>query len=187
MLSFASVSETRRYERIEIELPCRLYIPGANGLQFEAFCVSRNLGLGGVFVASTFLLREGLELYAELALPDGPLPIRSKISHIVPIDDPGFTTGMGIEFLDVDAHGRETLLRYFTPLRYQSFHETFISEFPHLSKKVPLADVSLVLNLWEEWKIRNEGGPLSTASGAPPAPALKPSRAPHGHGGRSSR
>jgi hypothetical protein len=32
--------------------------------------------------------------------------------------------------------------------------------------------VSLVLNLWEEWKIRSEGGPLSTASGAPPPPAL---------------
>ncbi|BDG03664.1 PilZ domain-containing protein [Anaeromyxobacter oryzae] len=164
------MSEIRRYERIDIELPCRLFIPGANGLRFEAFCVSRNLGLGGVFVASTFLLREGLELYAELALPEGPLPIRSKIAHVVAIDDPGFTTGMGIEFLDVDAHGRETLLRYFTPLRYQQFHDAFVAEFPHLEKKVPLADVSLVLNLWEEWKIRNEGGPLSTASGAPPAP-----------------
>jgi hypothetical protein len=31
--------------------------------------------------------------------------------------------------------------------------------------------VSLVLHLWEEWKILNEGGPLSTSSGAPPAPA----------------
>ncbi|WP_242395248.1 PilZ domain-containing protein [Anaeromyxobacter oryzisoli] len=178
------MSETsRRYERIEIELPCRLYIPGDDGLQFEAFCTSRDLGLGGVFVASSFLLREGLELFVELALPDGPLPIRSRIAHAVPIDDPGFTTGMGIEFLDVDAHGRETLLRYFTPLRYHAFHEAFIAEFPHLEKRVPLADVSLVLNLWEEWKIRNDGGPLSTASGAPPAPALgKPRVAGHGHG-----
>ncbi len=164
------MSETRRYERIDIELPVRLFIPGATGLKFEAYCVSRNLGLGGLFVVSSFLCREGLELTVELSLPDGPLPIRSRIAHTVPIDDPGFTTGMGIEFLDVDAHGRETLLRYFTPLRYQKFYEKFVHEFPHLEKKVPLPDVSLVLNLWEEWKIQNEGGPASTSSGAPPAP-----------------
>ncbi len=166
------MSEPRRYERIEIELPCRLFIPGEGGLRFEAFCTSKNLGLGGLFVASNFLLRSGLELYVELALPDGPLAIRSQIAHVVPHGDRTFPTGMGIEFLDVDAHGRETLLRYFTPTRYANFYDAFIAEFPHLDKKVPLRDVSLVLNLWEEWKIRSDGGPLSTASGAPPPPAL---------------
>lgn len=163
------MSETRRYERIEIELPCRLYIPGPDGLRFEAFCRSKNLGLGGIFVASSFLLKQGLELFVELALPDAPLPIRSRVAHSVALDDPELETGMGIEFLDVDAHGRETLLRYFTPVRYDRFYEAFTEEFPHLKKSVPLRDVSLVLNLWEEWKIKNEGGPLSTASGAPPA------------------
>jgi hypothetical protein len=165
------MSETRRYERIDIELPCRLFIPGEGGaLRFEAFCTSRNLGLGGLFVATTFLLKEGLEVFVELALPDGPLAIRSQVAHAVALDDPELTTGMGIEFLDVDAHGRETLLRYFTPVRYQRFYGAFTDEFPHLKKSVPLRDVSLVLNLWEEWKIKNEGGPASTASGAPPAP-----------------
>src|SRR6266540_41988 len=165
------MSETRRYERIDIELPCRIFIPGAGGLRFEAFATSLNLGLGGLFVATSFLLREGLEVYVELALPDGPLPIRSRIAHAVGQDDPELQTGMGIEFLDVDAHGRETLLRYFTPLRYEAFYAAFTEEFPHLKKTVPVRDVSLVLNLWEEWKIKNEGGPASTASGAPPAPA----------------
>jgi hypothetical protein len=164
------MSETRRYERIDIELPCRLFIPGDAGLRFEAFCTSRNLGLGGLFVATTFLLREGLEVFVELALPDGPLAIRSKIAHVVQLEDDELTTGMGIEFLDVDAHGRETLLRYFTPDRYQRFYGAFMAEFPHLKKEMPVRDVSLVLNLWEEWKIKNEGGPASTASGAPPAP-----------------
>jgi PilZ domain len=166
------MSETRRYERIDTELPCRLFVPGkgGDGLRFEAFCTSRNLGLGGLFVATTFLLKEGLELIVELALPDGPLPIRSRVAHSVQLDDPELTTGMGIEFLDVDAHGRETLLRYFTPDRYQLFYAAFTEEFPHLEKTVPVRDVSLVLNLWEEWKIKKEGGPASTASGAPPAP-----------------
>jgi hypothetical protein len=165
------MSETRRYERIEIELACRLFIPGeAGALRFEAFCTSRNLGLGGLFVATTFLLKEGLEVFVELALPDGPLAVRSRIAHAVGLDDSELTTGMGIEFLDVDAHGRETLLRYFTPARYERFYRAFTEEFPHLEKEVPLRDASLVLNLWEEWKIQNEGGPAATASGAPPAP-----------------
>lgn len=163
------MSEPRRYERIDIELPCRLYVPGAGGLRFEAFCRSENLGLGGLFVTSSFLLREGVELFVELALPDAPLSIRSRVAHAVEHDHPELATGMGIEFLDVDAHGRETLLRYFTPRRYQEFYGAFVTEFPHLRKSVPLQDVSLVLNLWEEWKVRSEGGPLSTASGAPPA------------------
>ena len=164
-------SETRRYERIDIELPCRLFIPGPGGLRFEAFAVSRNLGLGGVFVATDFLLREGIELQVELALPEGPLAIRSRIAHRVGHDDPALLTGMGIEFLDVDARGRETLLRYFTPLRYREFYRVFTGEFPHLEKELPVRDVSLLLNLWEEWKVRIEGGPAATASGAPPAPA----------------
>jgi hypothetical protein len=167
-----SDNQNRRYERIDIELPCRLFIPGdKDGLKFQAFCTSRNLGLGGIFVASNFLLKGGLELFVELGLPDGPLPIRSRVAHVVEIDHPDFTTGMGIQFLDVDAHGRETLLRYFTPTRYHQFFTAFTEEFPHLEKRMPLRDVSLVLNLWEEWKIRNEGGPLSTESGAPGAPA----------------
>lgn len=170
MVSSTAMSETRRYERIEIELPCRLYIPGPGGLRFEAFCTSKNLGLGGIFVASSFLLKKGLELFVELALPDGPLPIRSRIAHVVVLDEPELEPGMGVEFLDVDAHGRETLLRYFTPLRYQNFYEVFTDEFPHLKESVPLRDVSLVLNLWEEWKVRNQGGPLLTATGAPPPP-----------------
>jgi hypothetical protein len=170
-------SEARRYERIDIELPCRLFIPGQGGLRFEAYAASQNLGLGGVFLATTFLLREGLEVHVELSLPEGPLAIRSRIAHAVRRDDPALATGMGIEFLDVDAHGRETLLRYFTPLRYGAFYRALIAEFSHLERELPLRDVSLVLNLWEEWKIKGEGGPAATASGAPPPPA-RPARPP---------
>jgi hypothetical protein len=129
------MSETRRYERIDIELPCRLFVPGSGGLRFQAFCTSRNLGLGGLFVASTFLLKHGLECFVELALPNGPLAVRSRIAHAVRPDDPELETGMGIEFLDVDARGRETLLRYFTPGRYRRFYGAFTGEFPHLEKR----------------------------------------------------
>jgi len=174
--------QSRRYERLEVELPVRLFIPepgaGPGVLRFQAFCTSRNLGLGGLFVASSFLLPEGLELFVELGLADGPLAIRSRVAHLVPLDDERLVSGLGIEFLDVDAQGRETLLRSFTPPRYQAFFEGLLGEFPHLKKRLPLQDVSFLLNLWEEWKIRQEGGPALTASGAPPAPSRRPGEAP---------
>lgn len=161
--------ETRRYERIDVELPCRLYVPGPGGhLRFEAFCTSRNLGLGGVFVASSFLLRQGLELWVELGLPDGPLAIRATVSHVESAPDE--QRGMGIEFLDVDRHGRETLLRYFAPARYRAFHAAFLKEFPHLDQSHSLPEVALVLNLWEEWKLK-----AAEAAAAPDArPAARP-------------
>jgi hypothetical protein len=165
--------QKRRYERIDIDLPCRLFIPEdakKGGLKFQAFTMSRNLGLGGVFVESTFLLQAGLELWVELKLPTESLAIRGQVAHAIPLDHGEYLSGMGIEFLDVDSHGRETLLRYFTPERYHVFYGAMTGEFPHLGKEFKSQDVSLILNLWEEWKIRESGGPLSTASGAPEPP-----------------
>jgi hypothetical protein len=60
---------------------------------------------------------------------------------------------MGLEFLGVDLRGREILLRFFTPVRYHAFHAAMIKELPHLKNELPLGDVSLILNLWEEWKV----------------------------------
>lgn len=162
------MAETRRYERIDIELPCRLFIPGDGGLRFEAFTVTQNLGLGGIYVASSFLLRNGLEVMAELTLPSGPLAVRTRVAHAVPLDHETYRSGMGLEFLGVDARGRETLLRYFSPARYHEFYDLFTTQFPHLRKDVPLSDVSLLLNLWEEWKGANQ--PPSPETPAPRRP-----------------
>jgi hypothetical protein len=171
--------QKRRYERIDIELPCRLFMPADDkkgGLRFEAFATTRNLGLGGVFVESTFLLKAGLTLMIELRLPREALAIPCRIAHTIQLEHRDFASGMGVEFLDVDAHGRETLLRYFTPERYDEFYVSMTEEFPHLSKELERQDVSLVLNLWEEWKVRKEGGPKSTSSGVPEPPPPKRSR-----------
>src|SRR5580692_3416646 len=121
-------ASSRRYERIDIQLRCRLFITEPqegkkpHRMRFEAFAKSRNLGLGGLCVESAFLLRPGVEVNVELHLPNGPLPIWSKVAHVVAEGTHDFT-GMGIEFLDVDSHGRETLLRYFTPPAYEQFYK----------------------------------------------------------------
>ena len=151
-----SPASARRYERIDIALRCRLFIsegndgrkPGAR-LRFEAFAASRNLGLGGVFIESAFQLRPNVRLTLELHLPNGLLPIVSRVAHVVGPGGP-HPSGMGLEFLDVDNHGRETLLRYFTPPAYREFHRAIGAEFPDLADDFGLEDVSILINLWEE-------------------------------------
>jgi hypothetical protein len=166
-------SYQRQYERIDVELGVRLFLPDEDrdGLRFEAFSHSRNLCPGGLYVESTFLLRPGTRLWAELTLPEGPFVARCRVAHRVELDDPSFPPGMGLEFYDVEASGREQLLRYFAPDRYGVFRAALLKEFPHIESEVDAGTVTLLLNLWEEWKIRQEGGPFATDSGAPePAP-----------------
>lgn len=167
----------RRYERIEFRIPCRLFIPDEerkNELKFEAYLTSRNLGLGGVFVESTFLLKPDLEIYVELSLPHEQLIVQGRIVHVIALDDYQMPSGMGIEFLDMDSAGREILMRDFTPPRYTGFYDSMHDEFPNITRQFTIEDVSLMLNLWEEWKIVKSGGPLATESGAPtPTPLSK--------------
>jgi Tfp pilus assembly protein PilZ len=163
-------AEQRRYERIPLELPCRLYIEDEAGeLRFEAFCTTGNLCLGGVFVVADFLMKSGVDVIAELDLPDGPLPVPGRVAHSVAHDDPREETGMGIQFHDVDAAARETLLRYFAPARYHAFYDAVTDEFAAVEGELDLSQVSLIINLWEEWKVTQTGGPLGTESGAPEA------------------
>jgi hypothetical protein len=160
-------ASARRYERIDIALRCRLFIRegSAEGssnssgrktgqaLRFEAFATSRNLGLGGVFVESGFQLRPNVRVTLELHLPNGPLAIASRVAHVI---GPGgaHPPGMGLEFAGVDNHGRETLLRYCTPQAYRDFHRAISAEFPDLARDFGLDDVSIVINLWEESRVR---------------------------------
>jgi hypothetical protein len=159
-------ASARRYERIDIALRCRLFIaegPGGGSgarragtrLRFEAFAASRNLGLGGVFVESGFQLRPNVRLTLELHLPNGPLAIVSRVAHVI---GPGgaHPAGMGLEFVGVDNHGRETLLRYCTPQAYRDFHRAISTEFPDLARDFGLDDVSILINLWEESRVRRD-------------------------------
>jgi len=173
--------ELRRHERMALEVPCRLYIPGQKGLAFQAFATSLNLGLGGIFVQSSFLLQEGFEINLELSLPEGPVSAAARVTHVVPLEDSGAPSGMGIEFLELDSQGRERLLRCLVPPRFQLFHGYLAKEFPHLVKMLPLPEVALVLNLWEEWQGEQRGerpvapsGDHVTGPRARPAPRRGP-------------
>lgn len=172
---------SRRYERIEASMPCRIYVAdpeAGDDLRFEAFVSTRNVGLGGVFVESTFLMRSGLELRVEMTLPSARLDVLGRIVHVVPLDDEEYPSGLGIEFLGMDSAGRETFMRDFAPPRYRRFYDSAVTEFPHVQQSFGIEDVCLLLNLWEEWKTVEEGGPRATESGAPaPTPKRKGRRA----------
>ncbi len=172
-------SYKRAYERIDVQLNVRLFLPDddRDELRFEAFSHTQNLCPGGLYLEATFLLRPDTRLWVELDLPEGPFLAQCRVAHRVELDDGQLPSGMGLEFYDVEAGGREQLLRYFAPDRYAEFRRALVAEFPHIEGEVDAGTVTLLLNLWEEWKIRQEGGPQSTASGAPqPFPRPVPIR-----------
>jgi hypothetical protein len=85
-----------------------------------------------------------------------------------------------MEFVTVE-EGREALLHYVAPPRYQRFFDTLAEEFPHIADKLRLRDVAFILNLWETWKTKAPGRPTAAASRAPAPPrhrstARRPSR-----------
>jgi len=168
-MSVKRQSYKRHYERIDVELNVRLFLPDEDpdSLRFEAFAHSQNLCPGGVYVSSTFLLKPDTHIWLELTLPEGPFVTRCRVAHRVELEDQELPSGMGIEFEEVDAEGREQLLRYFAPDRYGVFRAALNQEFPHIQTDVDVGTITLLLNLWEEWKVRQEGGPAATASGAP--------------------
>lgn len=168
-------SYKRHYERIDDKLDVRIFLPDENTdeLRFEAFARSLNLCPGGVYVSSTFLLNTGTHIWLELTLPEGPFVTQCRVAHRVELADDEFPSGMGMEFKEVGAEGREQLLRYFAPDRYSVFQAALLDEFPHIEGEVDVGTITLLLNLWEEWKVRQEGGPAATASGAPgPSPRV---------------
>ena len=131
----------RRYERIEVRLPCRLFIPeddAPDGLRFQAFLTSRNLSLGGVFLESTFLMKPDTELFIEIQLTNASLTIRGRIVHVIDHDSITYPTGMGIEFLDMSSEGREN--HYAAKTSLTEGHSKFLKRF--LTYKIdPMIDV----------------------------------------------
>jgi hypothetical protein len=136
----------RRHERFAADIPCRLYIPGDKGKapKFEAFARLRDLSLGGVFVESAVRFKRAPELFVELKLPDGKLPIQGRV-----VRQPD--GGLGIAFGELSVKERERILAHFVPEQHRRFHDDVVRDvFP----KLGVDRVSLLLHLWEDWSRR---------------------------------
>lgn len=139
----------RRHERFRTDIPCRLYIPGTGGkAKFEAFARLKDLSLGGVFVESGFRFKGSPNLFLELQLPDGALPVQGKV-----VRQPD--GGLGIAFGELTMKERERLLVHFVPEQHQRFFDEVIVE---VMPKLRVDRVSLLLHLWEDWRITATGG-----------------------------
>ena len=124
------------HERIEIELPIRLWLDEVRfgrEVRFEGYAKTRDLSIGGTFIQSEYLLPVGCPINLEMSLDDGDiLSARGEVEHRLD-EEEGDEPGMGIVFTAVDAENRERLLRFFVSDRVREFYEKrFIIEFPHL-------------------------------------------------------
>ncbi len=143
----------REHERIEIEMPTRLWLDEERkGKQvvFEGHAITKDLSIGGTFIASDYLLPLNFPVNLEMRINDRDvLAARGEVvHHLGPTDG---SVGMGIIFTAVDAENRERLLRFFVSERVREFYrERFVVEFPHLEKVMSLEDVALIVNLWED-------------------------------------
>jgi len=148
-------TERREHERIEIEMPTRMWLDEpykGKPIVFEGHAQTRDLAIGGTFLRSTYLLPVGFPLNLEMTLEDGtPLKARGHVAHRIEGGENKRETGMGIMFTEVDSENRERLLRFFVSDRVREFYEKrFVIEFPHLENVLTLKDVALVVNLWED-------------------------------------
>lgn len=138
------MNQRRKHERFETDIPCRLYIPGSGkgAVRFEAFGRLRDLSLGGVFVESGLRFKHNAELFIELKLKDGALPVRGKV-----VRQPD--GGLGIAFDDLKRADQQRLLKHFIPAAHREFHAEVVAE---IVPKLTVDRLSLILHLWDEWR-----------------------------------
>lgn len=146
------MAQRRKHERFLIDIPCRLFIPGPGGkAAFEAFARLRDLSLGGVFVESGLRFKGNPNLFIELQLPDGALPVQGKV-----VRQPD--GGLGIAFAQLSLKERERLLAHFVPEQHQRFFDEIVAD---AMPKLRVDRVSLLLHLWDEWRAETESSTSS--------------------------
>jgi len=153
-------SDRREHERIDIEMPTRLWLDESHKgrpIYFEGHATTRDLSVGGTYLRSDYLLPMGFPINLEMQIEEGDvLAARGEVAHRI---DPSESSepGMGVIFTSIDAINRERLLRFFVSDRVRDFYENrFVVEFPHLGSTMSLKDVALVINLWEDKEGRIE-------------------------------
>jgi hypothetical protein len=156
--------QRRRHERFSTDIPCRLFIPAGGGavkggaVKFEAFARLRDLSLGGAFVQSAIRFKAApAELFVELQLPDGAMPVRGTV-----VRQPD--GGLGIAFTSLAQEARARLLRHFVPAQHRRFYDAVLQP---MMPELGVDKVSLLLHTWEDWRAADE------AAASAPAAALR--------------
>ncbi len=154
---YAPMADTdrREHERIEIQMHTRMWLNeerNGRNIQFEGYAQTRDLAIGGTFLASDYLLPLGFPVNLEMRINDEgeQLFARGEVVHRLDNAESG-EAGMGVIFTSLDAENRERLVRFFVSDRVRIFYsERFVTEFPHLRDIMSLQDIALIINLWED-------------------------------------
>lgn len=106
-----NTNDSRRGLRVPVRVTVILRETTFDG---SLYFVSTNVSSMGIFLESDMLLQEGVIVHLRFLLPEELDPIRA-VAKVVRVEDrrvPGVVPGLGLEFLELDAAGRDQIRRY---------------------------------------------------------------------------
>jgi uncharacterized protein (TIGR02266 family) len=101
-----------------VELTYRALDPAAVASGRTVRAVTRNIGVGGAFIATAEPEAVGTRLEVELEIPtsDQKIPLQAEVRWVVEPEDDRHDAGMGVRFLDVDVETLVRMSEYFASL-----------------------------------------------------------------------
>lgn len=101
-------NERRRNLRIPVRVTVILKDTTFDG---TLYFTSSNLSSGGMFLEADILLQEGSIVSLQFSLPESTSPVRAvaKVARVVEKRQDVDTSGLGLEFLEMDLASRELL------------------------------------------------------------------------------
>ncbi len=196
----------RRFARAKERLPVRLHFSDGER-EFEATVYSKDISVSGIFLATTFYLKPGLELDLEFKMPNDErvVRVRGVIVREVHFDDrrPGETiSGFALRFTEYYADAKTALAASFLIVELDDFIDDYLTRRSRKPRdeREQLKDVliawevgKLDLSEGEEdllqgrLKVDKEGRILRRDSGTPrAAPARRPALPPARHSAKSA-
>ena len=101
--------ERRRHARMDARLDVQfIYAEGFFELQ------TRDIGIGGMFIATDHLVPPGERLRVVLHIPSPRAVVKASCEVVRVVDDPrpGESPGLGVRFVDIDEKGRRAISQY---------------------------------------------------------------------------
>jgi len=149
-------SDHRRFPRAKERIPVQLTIR-TGGREFSAMAYSVDISLTGIFFASTFFLKPGVELDCEFKVPNDERTVRTHgvIVREVRADKPGMRSGVSgfaVQFTDYYDDAKTALAASFLMVELGDFVGDYLRRRTKKARNEPesLADAIIA---WEVSKM----------------------------------
>jgi len=138
----------RRYPRAGLEVRARLMLDGDPTHFFEATLATRNISVGGMFLASTFFLKLGTPLLVELELPGTKRLVRVR-SEVVRVETQANFTGFALRFTEYLDGSEVALATHFLSPVLREFITGYAKQHRFDATPEYIAHTADVLAAWE--------------------------------------